>query len=300
MRAEALLVLVAKPEPRHALTPEDALDAAADCVAVGTPDEIADAAWILAGLAANTAFLTEEINRDLEAALTGKTTKTYSPQSMLIGGNQKVALRANFWFPASSTTANKVIENQTYSYELAHDHNFTFSTIGYVGPGYDTDVYQYDRSGVTGLVGEHVSFSPRRRERLEKGKVLVFESCRDVHVQFPPSQLSISINMIVSDRAELLKPQYLFDLDPPRIAGFAESPLLKRLYLLKFAAEVGNEETAHLVTRLLAQTREPITRAGCYYAGEHLSNDPAAFTHASVLEDDLVVRYIEFVRAGVV
>ena len=43
-----------------------------------------------------------------------------------------------------------------FFYHVPHDHNFSFLTVGYLGPGYWSDYYEYDYEKVVGLPGEKV------------------------------------------------------------------------------------------------------------------------------------------------
>jgi hypothetical protein len=248
------------------LTPREALDAADRELDPTSLDSLIDNAWILRALANDSTFLPELVNEDLKRALEGGTTHIYSPQSMLLGQGPKATFRANLWYPASPDAERDRLEKKLYSYELPHDHNFHFATVGYFGPGYRTDIYRYDRQGVKGLIGEKVDLRFSETTELTVGKVLVFESGRDVHTQYTPPSLSISLNLICRDPVQAAHPQYLFDLATSKIVRLAEQRLTRGVGLLRFAKFLGNEETIELVDAIASSAAQPILRAASFDA----------------------------------
>jgi hypothetical protein len=75
-------------------------------------------------------------------------------------------------------------------------------TVGFFGPGYETTIYEYDSSKVTGFVGESVDLRFLETTQLPPGKVMLYRPHADVHAQYPPSELSISLNLMVRDATE--------------------------------------------------------------------------------------------------
>lgn len=248
------------------LTCEEAMDVAERCLDPTSLDSLIDNAWILKALANNAAFLPRLVNEDLKRALEGSTTLLYSPQSMLLGQSSKASFRANLWFPAPPEAERGRLEKKLYSYELPHDHNFHFATVGYFGPGYRTDIYRYDRARVKGLIGEKVDLHFSETTELTLGKVLVFESGRDVHTQYTPPSLSISLNLICRDSVEAARPQYLFDLNESKIISLAEHKLTRGVGLLRFAKYLGNGETVEILDAIASSGAQPILRAAGFDA----------------------------------
>ncbi|MFE0800390.1 hypothetical protein [Streptomyces sp. NPDC058812] len=63
---------------------------------------------------------------------------------LLLGSGPGWTVRADIWSPADRNDA------ALHSYELPPDHNFSFLTVGHLGPGYRTEVWEYDhRPGLT-------------------------------------------------------------------------------------------------------------------------------------------------------
>src|SRR3546814_33924 len=72
-----------------------------------------------------------------------------------------------------------------FFYGKAHDHNFSFLTVGYMGPGYWSEYYEYDYANVAGYVGEKVNLRYIEKSKLDEGKVMLYRIHRDVHLQLP-------------------------------------------------------------------------------------------------------------------
>ena len=109
--------------------------------------------------------------------------------------------------------------SSAFSYELPHDHNFDFLTVGYFGPGYASDYYEYDYDKVHGVIGEKAGLRFVERATLEPGKLMHYRAHRDVHSQLPPESLSVSINIMHANGAQGLLDQYRFDVEKDEIAG---------------------------------------------------------------------------------
>lgn len=260
------MALVLDPPTTGALTPDEALSLAQENIVRCSFESLAENAAILAGLAANRSFLAAILNADLRHAINGEKTHIYTHQCLILAQNDDYALRANFWVPPTKYVERSELEKELYSYELAHDHNFDFITIGYLGSGYVTDLFQYDRSSVQGLIGEAVDLEFLGTERLEPGRVLGFKGGKDVHVQYYPSEFSVSLNLLLRDKQQQELPQYYFNVAAKTISGYVENGLTSRLSVLRFAKFVGDDETTDLLGTLVRELDQPLLRAGAYDA----------------------------------
>jgi hypothetical protein len=260
------MALILTPTAAAALSPEEALSLAREQITRCSFESLADNAAILAGLAANRAFLSAILNADLRHAFSGGKTHIYTHQCLILAQDQDYALRANFWVPPTKYLERSELEKELYSYELAHDHNFDFITIGYLGPGYATDLFEYDRSSVQGFIGEPVDLEFVATERLEPGRVIGFKGGKDVHVQYYPSEFSVSLNLLLRDKDQQTLPQYYFDVSEKKISGYVENSLTSRLSVLRFAKYVGDAETTDLLGSLVRKLDQPLLRAGAYDA----------------------------------
>jgi hypothetical protein len=253
------------------LTPDQALELAGASIDPTSIESLVEHAWILQALGNNRTFLGEVVNQDIKDAIEGHQTRIYTPQSIILTQNDNFTLRANFWVVPTTDNARHDLEVSLYSYNTAHDHNFDFLTFGYFGPGYRTDIYEYDRGRVRGLVGEKVELAFLGTTTLETGKTIGFRGGRDVHIQYPPPGFSISLNLICRDPLQLRQPQYFFDTDKKCIIGHVNNAVTGRFSLLRFAKYVGNGETVELLDRIRGSQDQPLLRAAAYDALLQLS-----------------------------
>ncbi|MEH3046699.1 transposase [Sphingomonas adhaesiva] len=193
----------------------DALDAAP----WDARDEDAFAAmgvW-LARLARNRTFLSDLAIGELERRFAGQQGNSYGAQVLMLRApGARYALRANFW-PALNDAVVRAGGTAPFFYDLPHDHNFSFLTVGYLGPGYWSDYYLFDGDR-HGDAGDPARLVFDERARLEQGKLMLYRAHRDVHVQLPPDSFSVSLNVLGYDRAQPWRTQYRFDVASNTIA----------------------------------------------------------------------------------
>ncbi|WP_162806461.1 transposase [Sphingosinicella terrae] len=174
----------------------------------------------------------------------------YSAQViMLHRASEKYFIRANFWpSPQDSVVRNSGLA--PFFYHVPHDHNFSFLTVGYLGPGYWSEYYEYDYEKVVGFPGEPVGLRYVETSRLEPGKVMLYRAHRDVHNQLPADSLSVSINIMeASNRLPFLS-QYRFDVKSCQIAGILTRSATEAL--LALAAHQGGGNARDLLERFAA------------------------------------------------
>ncbi len=206
-------------------------------------DEDALAQWApaLRRLANNRRFLGDLVIEELKQHCAGQTARNqYSAQViMLHGGSRKFLLRANFW-PAVTDSVFANSGPEPFFYGAPHDHNFSFLTVGYLGPGYWSDYYEYDYDRVVGYPGEKVDLRFVERACLSPGKVLLYRKHRDVHSQLPPESLSVSLNILARSPASDFEEQYSFDTASSRIGGILNPCALDNLVRLAAVFGGGN------------------------------------------------------------
>ncbi|MCK9543855.1 MAG: transposase, partial [Novosphingobium sp.] len=137
---------------------------------------------------------------------------SYGPQVVMLHppGTHDFFIRANVW-SAESDHMMRASGGSSFVYGLPHDHNFDFLTIGYFGPGYWSEYYEFAYDSVAGYTDEPVSLTPTGRHRLEEGRILHYRAHRDVHAQFPADALSVSLNVMHAGGAQGWLDQYRFD-----------------------------------------------------------------------------------------
>lgn len=201
------------------------------------------AAQALAGLAANRSFLGDLLIDELAGARPAQAT-AYGPQAIMLAGPRRgYFLRANIW-PARGDPAFQASGAASFVYGLAHDHNFDFLTVGYFGPGYVSDYWEYDYASVRGEPGEPVDLRFLERSALAEGRVLHYRAHRDVHCQHPPESLSVSLNVCAANPAQGWFDQYRFDTDEGRVAGVLNPGAGE--VMLRIGAALGSGESLAL------------------------------------------------------
>jgi hypothetical protein len=183
-------------------------------------ESFAACAPLLKGLANNREFLAELAITELKDRCTRQSLENrYSSQViMLHRASEKYFIRANFW-PSERDSVLKASGTSPFFYHVPHDHNFSFLTVGYLGPGYWSEYYEYDYDKVVGVPGEQVDLRFIEKAKLDQGKVMLYRAHKDVHNQLPADEMSISINIMeASNRLPFLS-QYQFDVKRCEIAG---------------------------------------------------------------------------------
>jgi hypothetical protein len=204
-------------------------------------DSFAAAAPLLKRLANNRHFLAEVAVAELKDRCTRQSLENrYSSQViMLHRASEKYFIRANFW-PSERDSVFKASGNSPFYYHVPHDHNFSFLTVGYLGPGYWSDYYEYDPGTVTGLPGEKVDLRFVERSRLDPGKVMLYRAHRDVHDQLPADAMSVSINIMHAAPGLPFLNQYRFDVKKCEIAGILNRSSTEALLALAANHDGGN------------------------------------------------------------
>ena len=202
------------------------------------------AGW-LRRLGNNRDFLADILLAELERRhRTDHTASAYGPQVVMLsplGG--EFFLRANVW-PSREEHMFRASGGGTFVYELPHDHNFDFLTVGYFGPGYWSDYWEYDYEAVAGAIGESSGLRFMGRQRLEPGKLMHYRAHRDVHSQLPPDALSVTLNVMHAGGSQGWTDQYRFDTERNVIDGVL-APGASEVFL-RIAVGLRSEEAMDL------------------------------------------------------
>lgn len=220
-------------------------------VDVNDPQSLNALALPLLRLAQDESLLLKFVNRGLADWQKPERFHFYSPQSCQMVSDGVLAVRANLWPLLPNDPRRRAILADALSYYDYHDHNFSFITANMFGPGYETDMYRYDRSRMVGYVGESVALEYLGRHCLDHGTVLFYEECADMHVQLPPSALSASLNLMLVNPGSSLMNQHYFDIDKGEISGYVGATSDKRVNALHFARHFHDEHTADLLMQIL-------------------------------------------------
>ncbi|MEL1250861.1 transposase [Aurantiacibacter gilvus] len=208
-------------------------------------ESLLHAATWLRRLGNNRAFLgdllLDELKQGVKAA---EEASSYGPQVVMLSQlGHEYYMRANLW-PSREEHMFRASGKSAFSYELPHDHNFDFLTVGYFGPGYSSDYYEYDYDKVVGSIGEKAGLRFIERSTLEPGKLMHYRAHVDVHSQLPPESLSVSLNVMHAGGAQGWLDQYKFDVEKDEISGIV-SPGGSEIFL-RVAVGLGGEEARDL------------------------------------------------------
>jgi len=215
-------------------------------------ERLAESASQFKALANDKDLIPKYFNNEIKRFLNNGSFSAYTPQSVILGSGRGFYLRANIWIPLKLNGSFRTQEEKVFSYRSTHDHNFTFMTVGYHGPGYETELYQYDPSKVKGYVEEIVDLNYIGRTRLPVGRVMIYREKADVHTQFPPDELSVSINLMVQKSRKKDPDQYFFDPATGRIIGMAPfAHVHKRASIIALAGQLANANTIDIISSLV-------------------------------------------------
>ena len=198
------------------------------------PASLAAAAGWLRRLANNREFLGDLLVERLAGRGGEDIASGYGPQAIILsrpraGRANSAFLRAAIW-PCPSDHVFRTSGAASFVYGAPHDHNFDFLTVGYCGPGYASDYYEYDYAAVAGYPGEEAGLRFVERSTLSPGKLMLYRRHVDVHDQLPPESLSVSLNVMRVDPAQGWFDQYGFDLERGTVARLL-NPLANEAFL---------------------------------------------------------------------
>jgi hypothetical protein len=218
-------------------------------------DSLAEAAPMLRALSRNRDFLADFAIAELKTRCAEqRRVNPYSAQVLLLQpASARYVLRAAFW-PAAQDHVVRVSGPAAFLYHVPHDHGFDFLTVGYLGPGYGSDYYDYDAAGVAGADGEPVALRFVERSYLSEGRMLLYRANRDIHAQLPPASLSVSLNILASAPDQGWRRQYRFDTANGMIAQ--EMTVASAQMLLELAVGCGTGNALDLAQDFAA--RHPI------------------------------------------
>ena len=206
-------------------------------------DEDGFASWgtALKKLANNRTFLADMVIEALKNECEDQARDNqYSAQVVMLHAHStKFTLRANLW-PAAQDSIIRHSGTNPFFYGVPHDHNFSFLTVGYLGPGYWSEYYEYEYDKVVGVPGEKVDLRFVEKARLDPGKVMLYRAHRDVHHQLPADEMSVSINIMQASPHQPFLSQYRFDVERCEIAGILTRSSSEALLALAANHEDGN------------------------------------------------------------
>jgi hypothetical protein len=235
-------------------------------------DSICEAAPKLAALANDKAFLGRWLAEQLRCPERFQPDSAYYSRAFVLARGPRFMVRATMWLPDEVPELPLVdndderIAGLTNSmYGVVHNHTFSFLTVGYFGPGYDTDTFEVDPERID--VEAPVDLRPLGRTTLQVGKMMYYRAKIDVHNQIPPPSLSIALNLLVMSEDESAE-QFYFDLGSRKVAAVVGARNAARCTICDLAGAVGDEETRELLARAGARSVSPRVQAAARRSAE--------------------------------
>lgn len=262
-------------------------------------DNLASWGGMLKKLANNRSFLADIVVDELKSRCSGQFgVNDYNSQViMLYAKSDRFVLRANFW-PALTDSVVKHSGTAPFLYDVPHDHNFSFLTVGYLGPGYWSDYYEADYDRIVGFEGEKVDLRFIEKARLEPGKVMLYRRHRDVHRQLPADAMSVSLNIMEAVKGGDYLDQYVFDTERSCIATIMNRLPVEPLLALSahFGGEKGKELLDHYA-RHHPSPRAQMSAIGAQAAAAGSLDDRIAVFESAAQSADPYVAAMAALRA---
>lgn len=239
---------------------------------------LVETAPLLRQLSNNRTFLSDLICAEIGNYRVLQEDNPYVPQVFMLENarlnERSTFLRACMW-PGKTDDLLLSSGNQAFYYGLPHDHNFNFLTVGYAGPGYESDYFEYDYSKVVGLEDEEVTLEFKERSQLTQGHILLYRAFQDVHSQFAPDQFSVSLNIMENTCRSAVMDQYTFAPEHDRVSSSFSRCAPGALFSI--VAATGGQEAKDLLTHIFRQ--HPVDRVRMS-ALESLMNNAENITEA--------------------
>ena len=218
------------------------------------------------GVAANREFIRDALIGELQRIAEEQNLGSFAPQSFIIHRASPFSLRINLWLPAAGSSRKVEQEGRIYSYGRAHDHNFSLLTVGVAGSGYRTRIYEYDCASIEGRGGEHVEMTFLEDTKLTTGKAMIYRPHHDIHVQMPPEEPSISLNLLIEEPDIVDTPQYYFDLETSSLVPMNDNEVGRRVSFLEAVGHFADEACVSPLFDVARQHQSPAIRAAAVQA----------------------------------
>jgi hypothetical protein len=217
-------------------------------------------------LAANREWIRDALLDELKRIAGEKNLASFAPQSFIIHRAAPFSLRLNLWLPPVGSARKIEQEARVYSYNRAHDHNFSLLTAGAAGSGYRTRIYEYEYHSISGYDGEPVEMTFLEETMLPVGKAMIYRPHQDIHVQLPPEQPSMSLNLLIEEADIVETPQYFFNLETKSVIPMNDNEVGRRVSFLEAVGHFADEACASLLFDVARQNPNPTIRAAAVHA----------------------------------
>lgn len=243
-----------------------------------TPEAMSCVAEWMAALARDPDVLRGLLVDGLADFLNYQVDNDFKPSTLMLHKGDGYSLRAVLWMPPSPQHPPEI-----FSYYETHDHSFDFFTVGAFGPGYRTQLYDYEYENVRGVPGELVPLRFQEETGLPPGKVMYYYGSRDIHTQLPAPSISASINLLLPKTYPAHRRQYEMTLEETPegvfgklIAGNVDRQAQERA-LFETAAAMGDTDLHEALRDIARHHDTPQVRALAWQSllpnSKHLAED---------------------------
>lgn len=153
----------------------------------------------------NRNILNEAVAHNFNQFVDPKAAVDYSFEGFVWFQTPTVVVRSVIWLPDSNEK-----DLSSSNFEGVHDHNFNLLTLNFHGSGYVSSLWEYELSDCYGYIGENVNATYLGKRLFEPKSIMLYEANKDIHLQHPPNDFTISINIM--ERANIS--QFLFSKTP--------------------------------------------------------------------------------------
>lgn len=267
------------------------------------PQQTERAAQILKMLSNNKRFLVDYISQELNANFSYdafQRDSNYTQQIIDLGFGDNFRLRANLWLPTRKELPEKW-EKLMFAYHLPHDHTEDFMTIGHWGPGYKTQIFEYESESVIGLDGEPVALTFLEHTSLPDGKIMYYRANKDIHTQLPPDDFSISLNLLQTKATNTN--QYWFDTKNSKIDSRvgASGTYSSFHFLCTLAKQVGGDHIQEKIESIAIGHKDSRIRNEAYTSLIFSDNcDSSYFLNKAKKDSDPFVREMANINSEII
>lgn len=164
---------------------------------IKTYDLLQDKAWVfedLRQLATNRSLLSQHLHAEIQADGFSIPNSLYNAYAFVLHSNDEFTLRLGFWAPAGTHD-----ENETFIYNLNHNHDFDMYAVGYSGDGYTTIIREI-LDELPLQMGKTPRLADERSLILAPGVVMFMPALREIHRQIAPPTMSASLSLLIHPR----------------------------------------------------------------------------------------------------
>jgi hypothetical protein len=234
------MAIVVQCAPQSDVSFEEFLDYVNRYVDARNRDSLLAASEMLVRLSKNPTFLGEQLSKILQQGLDSEEGFQRTSRIFVLAEGNSFIIRALIWEPVP-----KGVDGSQFFYHIPHDHDFDFLTVCCSAPGLSSEVYQYDNTQIKGNKGESVSIQYQGLITLRPGTAVLFEAGKDIHVQLPPEEPCVTLNIMGMKHVE--RSPFWFDVKKGFIVNWVDHTQNVQSLLLNASRVMNNPETlAHL------------------------------------------------------